>query len=142
MRRPHYTSQEHAGLLQLGAYPQGRLFFYDFEYAGWDDPAKLACDFFRQPQVPVPHEHREEFVGRLEDIIGDEDVRERVRLLWPVYGFKWCCILLNEFVRMDAARREFAVGGECAGERRSIQLARAREALVRLERSDAREMVQ
>ena len=120
----------------------GRLFFYDFEYAGWDDPAKLACDFFCQPQVPVPHEYREEFVGRLEDIIGDESVRDRVRQLWPVYQFKWCCIMLNEFVRADAARRKFAAGGECAGGRRSIQLARAREALARLGRFDAGETVQ
>src|SRR6185503_11886129 len=26
--------------------------FFDFEYAGWDDPAKLVCDFFNQVEVP------------------------------------------------------------------------------------------
>ena len=34
-----------------------RLSFIDFEYAGWDDPAKLVCDFFCQPAVPVPQEY-------------------------------------------------------------------------------------
>ena len=34
--------------------PSGRLRFIDFEYAGWDDPAKLVCDFFCQPAVPAP----------------------------------------------------------------------------------------
>ena len=28
--------------------------FIDFEYAGWDDPAKTVCDFFHHPGVPVP----------------------------------------------------------------------------------------
>ena len=32
----------------------GRLRFIDFEYAGWDDPSKLICDFFCQPAVPAP----------------------------------------------------------------------------------------
>ena len=30
----------------------GRLWFIDFEYAGWDDPAKTVCDFFCQPGLP------------------------------------------------------------------------------------------
>src|SRR5947209_3697626 len=34
----------------------GRLRFFDFEYAGWDDPAKTVCDFFCQPAVPIPNE--------------------------------------------------------------------------------------
>ena len=35
--------------------------FIDFEYAGWDDPSKLICDFFCQPAVKAtcgrPHGH-------------------------------------------------------------------------------------
>ena len=30
------------------------LRFIDFEYAGWDDPAKMVSDFFSQLAVPVP----------------------------------------------------------------------------------------
>ena len=37
--------------------PDGRLAFIDFEYAGWDDPAKTVSDFFCQPECPVPTEH-------------------------------------------------------------------------------------
>ena len=40
----------------------GRLRFFDFEYAGWDDPAKTVCDFFCQPAVPVDHSNLEEFL--------------------------------------------------------------------------------
>ncbi len=34
--------------------PAGVVRFFDFEYAGWDDPAKMVGDFFRQVKVPVP----------------------------------------------------------------------------------------
>ena len=39
----------------------GQLRFIDFEYAGWDDPAKTIADFFSQPAVPVPLEYYDYF---------------------------------------------------------------------------------
>ena len=39
-----------------------KLRFLDFEYAGWDDPAKLIGDFFCQPAIPAPHSEFERFV--------------------------------------------------------------------------------
>ncbi|MFM8434384.1 MAG: aminoglycoside phosphotransferase family protein, partial [Planctomycetia bacterium] len=84
------------------------LKFIDFEYAGWDDPAKLACDFFCQPRVPVPGVYWTEFVRGLDRALGWEGRLEaRARLLLPAYRLKWCCIILNEFLRADRARREF-----------------------------------
>ena len=38
-----------------------KVFFHDFEYSGWDDPAKTICDFFCQPQVPVNLRYFDEF---------------------------------------------------------------------------------
>ncbi|HRD75978.1 MAG TPA: aminoglycoside phosphotransferase family protein, partial [Hyphomicrobiaceae bacterium] len=43
----------------------GRVTFIDFEYAGRDDPAKLASDFCCQPEIPVPAEQHEAFVTAL-----------------------------------------------------------------------------
>ena len=40
----------------------GRLRFIDFEYAGWDDPAKIICDFFCQPKFPVPMNWMDSFI--------------------------------------------------------------------------------
>ena len=34
--------------------PDGRLRFLDFEYAGWDDPAKTIIDFCNQPDLLLP----------------------------------------------------------------------------------------
>ncbi len=105
----------------------GRLRFFDFEYAGWDDPAKLACDFFCQPQVPVPFTLREEFLSRLAQTLKlDSTFSDRVRRLQPAYSVKWCCIMLNEFVSGDQTRRAFAVGKESVETRKVDQLQKAR----------------
>ena len=33
---------------------KGKIYFIDFEYSGWDDPAKLYCDFILQPKIQIP----------------------------------------------------------------------------------------
>ncbi len=87
----------------------GELGFFDFEYAGWDDPAKLLCDFYCQPQVPAPRETWQRFADVTAALAGDtERERQRQALLFPLYQVKWCCVLLNEFVDTDQQRREFA----------------------------------
>ena len=45
--------------------PDGELQFLDFEYAGFDDPAKLVGDFYACPEIPTPQETFERFVDRL-----------------------------------------------------------------------------
>lgn len=110
----------------------GRLTFFDFEYAGWDDPAKLVADFFCQPEVPVARARFEPFVSRLGDLLALADpagFASRCRLLLPVYQVKWACILLNEFTPVGRSRREFSLGAAPAAARRTRQLSRARELL-------------
>ena len=88
------------------------LFFFDFEYAGWDDPAKLICDFFAQPQLPVPDSARASFTARVAAMTEDPAaVTARAQLLAPLFAVKWCCILLNEFRHDRLAQREFATAG-------------------------------
>ena len=65
------------------------LRFIDFEYAGWDDPAKTVCDFFCQPAVPVPQEHFERFMQAANELVGTNGLRDRVSLLMPAYEVKW-----------------------------------------------------
>lgn len=111
----------------------GRLRFFDFEYAGHDDPAKLACDFFCQPAVPVPHEHLPVFVESLAGLWASPAAfRRRVDLLLPAYEIKWCCIMLNEFLPAADSRRSFAGAGGDRESRRAAQLAKVAAALDRL----------
>jgi hypothetical protein len=108
----------------------GRLRFLDFEYAGWDDPAKMACDFFCQPAVPVPRPHLGPFVESLADLWDDAaGFRRRVDVLLPVYELKWCCIMLNEFLPAADSRRTFAGAVADRESRRTAQLAKV-EALL------------
>lgn len=105
------------------------LYFYDFEYAGWDDPAKTVCDFFCQPAVPAPRAYMGRFVAGLaaEDWT-DADLSRRVEALLPVYEVKWVTILLNEFRPAGLRRRLFASRGD-PDRRRREQLDKARRAL-------------
>jgi hypothetical protein len=94
----------------LGA--DGRLRFLDFEYAGWDDPAKTICDFFSQVAVPVSNEYWSQFALSLESIV--PTVAHRAELLRPLYLVKWCCIILNPLLRIGRDRRQFSGGVDCA----------------------------
>ena len=111
----------------------GRLHFFDFEYAGWDDPAKLACDFFCQPQIPVSETHWDQFVPLLDRALGCAGTLiQRARRLLPAYRIKWCCIMLNDFVRSEIARREFSLGPSAGEDRKQTQLKKSQRALARL----------
>ncbi len=109
------------------------LKFIDFEYAGWDDPAKTVCDFFCQPAVPVPRVHFERFLAAVISATGDAGIRDRVALLLPVYELKWCCIMLNEFLPVGDDRRSFASADDSHDMRRLKQLRKVDAALARLE---------
>jgi hypothetical protein len=87
----------------------GQYSFLDFEYAGWDDPAKLVSDFFCQPACPVPLTYFEAVVARISNWFHEPAWHAwRMRWLWPVYQLKWACIMLNEFLPMAGSRRLFA----------------------------------
>jgi hypothetical protein len=108
-----------------------RIRFIDFEYAGWDDPAKLVGDFFNQVELPVPLTHLPSFIAGVAAALGDDSGRiaRRARLLLPVYAVRWCCIILNDFQPADRERRRFALGRD----RKAEQIAKARAILGRLQ---------
>lgn len=110
----------------------GVLTFLDFEYAGRDDPAKLISDFFCQPEVPVPQAFHVPFIDRLAKGLGlDSGAVARCRLLLDAYQIKWTCIILNDFLPLEAARRDFAGVGARA-KRCAEQLGKAEAKLAAL----------
>ncbi|MDE3076600.1 MAG: aminoglycoside phosphotransferase family protein [Chloroflexota bacterium] len=107
--------------------PNGELCFLDFEYAGWDDPARMVADFFCQVAVPAPGHHMDVMIRAAASATSHRaNLEARVLLLLPVYRLKWTCILLNEFLPEGRRRREFA--DELAGQvaRKEVQLSKAR----------------
>lgn len=89
--------------------PGDTLCFLDFEYAGWDDPAKTFGDFFAHPGSPVAGQYRDAFLRAASAPFRDPAALvARARTLEPVFRIKWCCIILNEFLPDAAERRRFA----------------------------------
>jgi hypothetical protein len=103
--------------------------FYDFEHAGWDDPAKLVADFFCQVERPVPDAYMQTFQEQyFASFPNSRQLAYRFAALLPSYRVKWCCILLNEFLPDAQGRRQFsgaqepnAVEAQCAKVTRTLQ---------------------
>jgi hypothetical protein len=109
--------------------PDGSMCFIDFEYAGWDDPAKMAADFFLQPQVPVARKYFDMFLQRATDGFQSAPRRRRFDILRPVFAIKWCIIMMNPFVAERAQAGSFADPARDETERKRTQLAKAKTAL-------------
>ena len=85
---------------------KNKLSFIDFEYAGWDDPAKLICDFICQPEIPVSKQQSLQFTNEItSNLIEADNIKLRVNSLLPIHRLKWCCIILNEFYPAHKDRR-------------------------------------
>jgi hypothetical protein len=108
----------------------GSLVFLDFEYFGWDDPAKLVADLLQHPAQDLSRALRARFArGALAALGDDGRLGRRTRLAYPLFGIKWCLILLNEFLPDALDRRRFALAEGGPEARRARQLAKARRHL-------------
>jgi hypothetical protein len=85
----------------------GRLRFVDFEYSGWDDPAKTIADFANQPDMLLDARLSGLFRDRALALFAGGSLESRLRLLTPLYQVKWACICLNEFLQSGSDRRAF-----------------------------------
>jgi len=68
--------------------------FIDFEFAGWDDPAKAAVDFVLQPRVPVNSASFPLLKGLTQSQLQRKCVLNRCKALKPILHLKWICIIL------------------------------------------------
>ena len=85
------------------------LIFFDFEYSGWDDPAKVTGDFFSQLQVPVSEKYFDTFVNiAFDSLTNQKELITRCKLLLPLYKIKWACIAMNIFIPINLDRRLFS----------------------------------
>lgn len=111
----------------------GRIRFLDFEYAGWDDPAKMVGDFFSQLAVPVSADYFDSFVQEVMTPFSQpHHLVRRAQLLRSVYQVKWCCIALNVFIPVNLARRRFAHPELDIVDLKKMQLAKAKSLLQKM----------
>ncbi len=91
----------------------GILYFIDFEYFGWDDPAKMICDFLLHPAFQLSADLKSHFVKKVVSNLSlDRQLIYRAHLSFPMHGINWCLRMLNEFLPEHGSRREFALGIE------------------------------
>ena len=108
--------------------------FVDFEYAGWDDPAKMVADFFLQPEVPVDQKFFDSFLQETVKGPQAELQKSRIDILCPVFAVKWCCIIMNPFVRERAQAGHYANPTRDETERKRTQVKKAKAAFDALKK--------
>jgi hypothetical protein len=84
----------------------GKLYIYDLEYFGWDDPVKLISDFLWHPGMNLTDKEKELWLNHTMRVFKeDEGIEKRFALYYPLYGIRWCLILLNEFLKTKLENR-------------------------------------
>jgi Phosphotransferase enzyme family len=108
--------------------PDGKLAFVDFEYFGWDDPAKIIVDYLLHPGMALGDVLKRRFADGVQAAFADvPQLAARARVVYPLYGLKWALILLNDFLpeRFSQTR----------GEWRRAQLAKAQNLVGHVKRN-------
>jgi hypothetical protein len=112
----------------------GRIVFLDFEYFGWDDPAKMVSDFLLHPAMNLNPVLGQRFVDGIASGFPDPaKLMKRVETVYPLFALKWTLILLNEFLPESLQRRGFA--NDTNLRREDIQLGQLSKANQMLERA-------
>ena len=122
------------------------LVFLDFEYFGWDDPVKLTADFLLHPgmniaslDIGTAQNNRERFkrgIGKI--FAADPTFSFRLQQLYPLFGFCWCMIILNEFIPEVWQRRVLAANSTV--DRQTVlnrQLTKAKQLLLAVVQEDS-----
>jgi len=107
----------------------GRLRFIDFDYFGWDDPAKFATDLLLHPAVTFSDEDAAEIVASLA-AVSDPGFTERLRNRYRLFALRWALILLN-VMRADRQTMTLAEGRAALETRFQTQIAKARATCIR-----------
>jgi len=90
-----------------------KIFFFDFEYAGMDDPVKLMSDFICQPDYQLTKKQSYFFINNILKIFPqNEKIKRRFKAVINVHRIKWCCIILSEILNKSYFKRRFFSGSQ------------------------------
>lgn len=87
-----------------------KLYFFDFEYAGMDDPVKLISDFICQPDYQLNKKHISFFYQNILKIFPQHlGIEKRLKAVIYIHRIKWCCVIISEILNKKyLERRQFA----------------------------------
>jgi hypothetical protein len=113
--------------------PDGRLAFIDFEYFGWDDPAKAVADVMLHAGMALPEPLARRYRSRVQTALQSSDpgFAGRLDLFLPSMVVLWSLIMLNEYLPERWARRALAGQNDAQTVVQARQLQKARDLLAR-----------
>lgn len=78
--------------------PDGKLSFLDFEYFGWDDPLTSIANFVMHPGMRLEDRQKAAYQRALLGHFRGHAEAARLAALMPLYGLRWCAIILGELL--------------------------------------------
>lgn len=113
--------------------PDGRLFFLDFEYFGWDDPLTSIANFVMHPGMTLTDRQKAAYQQALLGHFRGHAEVDRLPALMPLFALRWCAIILGELL---PERWQHRVASNAAkgtwDEVRREQIGRARALMAKL----------
>jgi hypothetical protein len=76
----------------------GKLYFLDFEYFGWDDPLTSIANFVMHPGMRLTDRQKRSYREALLGHFRRHAEADRLSALMPLYGLRWCAIILGELL--------------------------------------------
>ena len=77
---------------------KNELYFFDFEYAGWDDPYKLFVDLVIQPENILTQKEGLNIIVNIADNFKMKVNKTLLIFYLELYRIKWILIILNKVV--------------------------------------------
>ncbi len=76
-----------------------KIFTFDYEYAGLDDPAKTICDLLIHPDNLVKDDLLMSNLNFINSLNSFKNCLTRVLIILPIYRYKWFLIILNSLFK-------------------------------------------
>ncbi len=75
---------------------KNKTIFIDFEYAGWDDPNKLLCDFILNPDYSISNTNQFYFLKKFSKIFKNKfSLSKKFHILKKLHFLKWVCVIIS-----------------------------------------------
>jgi thiamine kinase-like enzyme len=76
-----------------------QVVFIDFEYFGWADPVHLLSDTLLHPGMTLTDDLKQHFYQQMLKLYqADHFFKQRLNTLYPLFGLRWCAIMMNQFL--------------------------------------------
>lgn len=76
-----------------------KIYTYDYEYAGIDDPSKTFCDLVINPNILINDENFKLILKDLKNIRVFKNCYDKALIMLPLYRYKWFAIIINSFLK-------------------------------------------